>query len=198
VALYLQCNQYGDVSTQFPISRKQFANQLQVAHKTKDGVWVQFAMTRYDYYYPIFMKTLGREDLIDDPRYFPQTAAQVHLEEFYELLDAEVKKHTLAEVETMMKEADLPYAVCQTWQQLLTDQQAWESGTLCKVKFPNGNERTMVRPPVLFAETSFAPYERAPFLGEDTAEVLAKLGYSQDQIHAMIDAGEATGVKRIG
>ena len=97
-----------------------------------------------------------------------------------------------------MKEADLPYAVCQTWNQILVDEQAWASDALAKVTFPNGAERTMVRTPVLFSETGLSSYDRASFLGEDTEAVLAQLGYSKEQVDAMIAAGEATGCKRIG
>ena len=198
IALFLQCNQYGDPSTQYPVSRKKIANPLNVAHKTKDGYWVQFAMPRYDFYYPTFMKALGREALIGDTRFFPQTALQDHLVEFYEMLHDEVLKRSLSEVEVLMKEADLPYAVCQTWNQILVDEQAWASDALAKVTFPNGAERTMVRTPVIFSETGLSSYERASFLGEDTEAVLAQLGYSKEQVDAMIAAGEATGCKRIG
>lgn len=198
IALYLQCNQYGDVSTQYPISRKHIANPLNVAHKTGDDQWIQIAMPRYDFHYPIFMKAIGREDLVADERFYPQTSLQSHLEEFYEILDNEIKARTLDEMVTLMTNADLPYAVCQTWDQLLEDPQAWGSDALAKVTFPNGNERTMVRTPVMFAETDLPPYERGAFLGEHTKEVLANLGYSEAQIEAMLEAGEATDVKRIG
>ncbi len=198
IALYLQSSQYGDPSTQYPVSRKKISNPLNVAHKTKDGYWVQFAMPRYDFYYPTFMKALNRDDLVEDPKFFPQTALQDHLVEFYEVLHDEVYKRTLSEIEVIMKEADLPYAICQTWNQVLEDEQAWASDALTKVTFPNGAERTMVRTPVIFTETSPSPYERASYLGENTEAVLTRLGYSEDQIKAMIEAGEVTGCKRIG
>lgn len=198
IALFLQCSQYGDPSTQYPVSKKKLANPLNVAHKTKDGYWVQFSMPRYDHDYPIFMKALGREDLIGNADFYPQTALQDHLEELYEMFRMEILGRTLEEVERMMKEADLPYAVCQTWGQLLEDRQAWESDALTTVTFPNGAKRTMVRTPVLFAQTELPKYERASFLGEDTEAMLAKLGYSAEQITAMMEAGEAAGCKRIG
>lgn len=198
IALFLQCNQYGDPSTQFPISRKKIANPLNVARKTKDDKWIQIAMPRYDFHYPYFMKALGREDLVEDERFYPQVNLQNNLVEFSDILDAEVAKRTLDEMVELMKNADLPYAVCQTWDQVLVDPQAWGSDALAKVTFPNGNERTMVRTPVMFAETDLPAYERGGFLGEHTKEVLAKLGYSEAQIEAMIAAGEATDVKRIG
>ena len=144
------------------------------------------------------MKVIEREDLIDDERFYPQKNLQSHLEEFYKILDAEIGKYTLEEMCKRMDEADLPYAVCQTWNQILNDPQAWGSDALTKVKFPNGNERTMVRTPVIFTDTDLPEYERGGFLGEDTESVLARLGYSKEQIQAMIEAGEATGCKRIG
>lgn len=41
-------------------------------------------------------------------------------------------------------------------------------------------------------------YERAAFLGEHTRQVLGELGYTTEQIDAMIAAGEVADVKRIG
>lgn len=199
VSLYLQCNQYGDPSTQFPISRKRIANPLNIARRTKDGQWIQIAIPRYDFYYAKFMTdVLDRGDLAEDARFFPQTNLQANLDEFCDILDEGVARFTLEEMIARMNAADLPYAVCQTWNQVLEDPQAWGSEALTKVTFPNGQERTMVRTPVMFAETELPPYERGAFLGEHTKEVLTGLGYSNEQIEAMIAAGEAAGEKRIG
>jgi cinnamoyl-CoA:phenyllactate CoA-transferase len=198
VGLFLSASQYGDSSTKYPVSRKKVANQLQVAHRTKDGHWVQIAMPRYDFYYPKFCPVIDRPDLIGDPRFFPQANLQDHLEEFHAIVDESIGAQELAELEKRMIEADLPYAVCKTWDQLLEDKQAWGSDALAKVRFPNGKERTMVRTPVMFTETDPPPYERGRFLGEDTRQVLSALGYSSGQIDAMIAAGDATDVKRIG
>lgn len=199
VALFLQAAQYGDVSTQFPISRSQIANQLNMTHKTADGRWYQLAMPQYDALYNKFVEqVLMRPDLVNDPRFYPQTNLQNNLKEFYALMVNAIGSMTGAELERRMKAADLPYAACQTWQEVLHDEQAWASSILEKVKFPNGEERAMVRTPVMFAETELPPYERGHFFGEDTREVLASLGYTKEEIAAMFAAGEAVGVKRIG
>ncbi len=199
VALFLQAAQYGDVSTQFPISRAQIANQLNMTHKTADGRWYQLAMPQYDVLYNKFVEqVLMRPDLVNDPRFYPQTNLQNNLKEFYALMVNAIGSMTGAELERRMKAADLPYAACQTWQEVLHDEQAWASSILEKVKFPNGEERAMVRTPVMFAETELPPYERGHFFGEDTREVLASLGYTEEEIAAMFAAGEAADVKRIG
>ena len=97
-----------------------------------------------------------------------------------------------------MKKADLPFAVCQTWDEILNDEQAMASDILTDVVFPNGNTRRMVRTPVMFQDTPLPDYAPAHFLGQDTRQVLAELGYTPEQIEAMIAAGEATDVTRIG
>ncbi len=199
VSLMLQSNQYNDVSTQYPVSRKEIANPFNVAHKTKDGTWVQLSMPRYDFFYNKFVgEVLGREDLVDNEKYYPQVNVQANLREFSTIIDEVIATMTVEELSEKMNAADLPYAVCQTWNELLEDEQAWASDCLAKVKYPNGNERTMVRTPVIFANTDLPPYERAAFLGEHTKAVLAELGYTSEQIEAMIEAGEAADVKRIG
>lgn len=199
IALYVQANQYGDSSTQFPIRRRKIANPLNVAHKTSDGRWFQFAMPRYDALYNKFVgEVLFRADLVDNPKFYPQVNLQANLDEFYALMAGAVAEHDVAYWSAAMKQADLPFAVCQTWDEVLCDEQAWASDILAKVTFPNGSERTMVRPPVLFAETELPPYERGAFLGEHTREVLAQLGYASAEVEAMLAAGEAGDTTRIG
>ena len=199
VALYLQCSQYGDPATQYPIRRSELANQLQLTHKTSDGRWFMLAMPQYDVNYPKFVtEVLHRPDLVDDERYFPQTNLQAHKKEFYDLMASEIAKIDSEELKKRMTESDQPFAVCQTWKEVAEDEQAWASDILAKVTFPNGQERTMVRTPVIFTETELPPYERAHFMGEDTRDVLASLGYTAEQIDAMIAAGSAADLKRIG
>lgn len=199
VSLYLQAAQYGDPSTQFPIPRSRISNPLNMSHKTRDGRWFQLAMPQYDAMYNTFVsQVLGREDLVNDARFYPQTNLQNNLDAFYAILVDEIGRFDAADLSAAMNAADIPYAVCQNWQEVLHDEQAWASDILAEVTFPNGAKRTMVRTPVLFADTALPPYERARFLGEDTRDVLAELGYAAEQIDAMILAGEAGDVKRIG
>lgn len=199
VSLYLSANQYGDPGTQYPISRKQLANQLQVVHKTSDGRWLMFAMPRYDACYNKFVgEVLGRPDLVDNEKFYPQTNLQNHLDEFYDIMVSEIGSKPMAYWVEAMGKADMPVALAQTWNEVLEDKQAWASDILAKVDFPSGNSRTMVRTPVIFTETDLPPYERAHFLGEDTRAVLADAGYTAAEIDAMFEAGEACDVKRIG
>ena len=200
VSLYLIASQYGDASTQYPIRKAELTNPLNSARKTADGRWFMFSLPAYDKLFNRFVKdALGREDLVNDPRFYPQTnLVNGHLDEWDEIFNAEVASHDVQYWIAQMKKADLPYAVCQTWDEILRDEQAYASDILTDVEFPNGMKRTMVRTPVMFQDTELPAYRPAHFLGQDTREVLAQLGYSQERIDAMIAAGEATDTVRIG
>ena len=191
IAIMLQGAQYGMDATRYPMSRKDIANPLTVVHKTKDGRWIQFAAPAYNLMYNRFVTALGREDLVDDPRYFPQANLQNNLHEFYDMLVAQVATKTLDEWCDIFKKADIPYAIAQTWDELLQDEQAWDANCFYKMHYPTGNDRTLVRPPILFQDTPLPEYKRGPYLGEQTEEILASLGYTEAQIQAMMAAGAA-------
>jgi cinnamoyl-CoA:phenyllactate CoA-transferase len=187
----LQASQYGQASTRFPISRKELANPLQVAHKTKDNRWIQFAVPAYDVNYDRFVKAIGREDLVGDSRYYPQSNVAKNLHEFYDLLASRVAERTLDEWTKAFTEADVPFSRAQTWDELLLDEQAWANDYFYKMHYPTGADRTLVRTPVMFTDTPLPEYKRGPYLGEQTEVILARLGYSEDQIKAMVEAGAA-------
>lgn len=191
ISLMLQASQYGAESTQFPMKRSTLANPLVVCHKTKDGRWFQMAMPQYDRHYPIFVKAVGHEELIDDPRFYPQAALQANKQEFYDFLVELIGSKTCEEWCRIFDENDLPYAVAQNWDELLKDEQAWASNIFYEMEYDNGNKRTLVRPPMMFEEIGLPEYKRGPLPGEHTEEILKEYGYSDEQIAAIVEAGGA-------
>lgn len=196
IGILLTSNQYGDQSTQYPISRKELANQLQSIYRTKDGHWMQIALPQYDRFWPEFCKLIGHPEYSEDARYYPQSNAKENLYDIHKIITEAFLSKTAADWKTLLTDADMPFSVCMTWNEILVDEQAWVNDYLTAVKFRNGVTRTMVRTPVTFADTPLPPYESAAYLGEHTKEVLAEIGYSATQISAMLEAGAATGVKR--
>lgn len=189
--IMLQASQYGHSSTQYPVSRKNAPNPLQIAHKTKDGRFVQIAMPMYDAFYERFMKAAGRDDLAVDPKYCTQAAVLNHLPEFYDIMVELFASKDLAEWKLILTQADVPFAVAQLWSEVLTDEQAWASDCLYAMKYPTGNTRTLVRQPVLFTETGLPDYNKSPYVGEQTLEILKSLNYSDTEIDTMLASKDA-------
>ena len=191
VSIMLQASQYGMPATRYPMSRADNANPFNMVHKTSDGRWIQFSGPAYNAMYDRFMQALDLPELVGDARFFPQANLQANLHEFYDILVKQVASKPLAEWCERFKAADIPYAVAQTWDEVLRDEQAWAAHCLYKMSYPNGSERALVRPPVLFQDTPLPEYRRGPYLGEQTETILAELGYTPEQITAMMEAGAA-------
>lgn len=191
ISLVLQASQYGEDCMKYPQKRSNLANPLVVCYKTKDERWLQIAMPQYDRHYPIFMNAVGHPEMADNPKFYPQANLQANKEEFYDWLVALMASKTLKEWTDLMDAADLPYAIAQNWDELLKDEQAWGSDIFYEMTYSNGNKRTMVRPPMMFEEIGLPPYERGPYPGEHTVEVLKEYGYSDEEVKSMIDNGVA-------
>ena len=191
VAVMLQSRQYGKEASNRPKSRKESPSPLVMAYETQDERWIQFAAPDYNAWYNAFVTAVGREDLIGNSRYYPHTNVQTHLEEFYTLVKDTIAQKDCNYWREAFRKADIPYAVGQTWDELLVDEQAWANDCFYKMEYPTGASRTLVRPPVMFMDTPLPEYKRGPYQGEQTEEILARLGYSQEQIKAMMLAGDA-------
>lgn len=187
--IMLQAAQYTDMGHSYPISRKEADNPFNNAYKTMDGRFIQLSMPPFDMFYPKFMPLIGREDLVGNERYTMDSITKNHLHtEFISIIDEAFAKKDAEEWDKILREADIPHSVAQTWEEVLVDPQAWAIHALEKVSYPDG-DRTLVRPPVVLQNVPLAPYDKAPLLGEHSEEILRDYGYTEEQIKTMHDKG---------
>ena len=191
MSLLLTASQYGMPATQYPMDRRLVPNPFMSTFLTKDGRYIQTAVPSYDPFYEKCCKAFGLEEYIGDERYCTQGAQMERAGEFFDILTKKFAEKTLAEWKEILTKADLPFSVAQLWPEVLNDPQAWESGILAKVEYPNGNVRSMPRLPFVFRESGTPDYKRGPLLGQHTKEVLKGLGYSDEEIDAMLAARDA-------
>lgn len=185
-AMLIQASQYGDKygGVKYPMDRRENANPWLPCAKTKDDRFIQVCTPVYDAYYPAVIKAIGREDLLDDPVF--SHLAKLHetgrTSEMYDIYQEAMSKKTAAEWKEILTEADVPFSICQTWDEILQDEQAWAVDCFYKMDYPKG-EKVLVRPPVDMEDTPLPEYKKPGVMGADTAEVLSDLGYSDGQIN---------------
>jgi cinnamoyl-CoA:phenyllactate CoA-transferase len=100
---------------------------------------------------------------------------------------AAMRTMTVEECSERLTKADIPFALAQSWEEILEDKQAWANECFYSMKYDNGNTRTLVRPPVNFAEMGEPDYARGPMIGEQGKDVLKEIGYTDEQINKLID-----------
>ncbi|MCL2408363.1 MAG: CoA transferase [Oscillospiraceae bacterium] len=185
----IQAAQYKGLGQVYPISRKTAENPFNNTYQSKDGRYIQISMPPFDVFYPKFMPLIGREDLVGNERYTMASITKNKLHgEFVQIVSDAFAQKTAEEWSKILTEGDIPFSVCQVWEEVLEDKQAWAAGVFEEVDYPSG-KRTMVRPPVCIEGADKRPYARGPMLAEHSEEILKEIGYTDEQLKEMHEKG---------
>jgi len=158
-------------------------------YECADGAWVYVPSDLDE-----LCDMLGIKELLDDPRADPKVRYTNR-----HFLHAQLKAAFLTQPHEYWveegKRRDIPLVHMAHFADVVEDPQAWANDFLEHVAFPSGN--TDVMPTSHFEMASFTPPKTkpAPVTGADTAKVLARLGYTEKQIEAMLASGAAMAAK---
>ncbi len=152
-----------------------------------DGRWIILNMPELRWWEP-FCRTVERADLLEDPRFGSVRDRFDNMPELIEELDAAFSAHSLAEWGALFDEAGLIWGPAATVAELAADPQAAAIGLFPTVSHPEGDFRT-VAAPIRIAGVDIRPRGPAPAVGADTAAVLERVGYNDDEIAALAAAG---------
>ena len=169
-------------------SRKSNFNPLVNPYRTKDGRWLLLNMLQADLFWPEVCRHLGRDDLVDDPRFAEGAARFEHREECIAILDEEFAKHTLEEWKEKLDTMEGVWAPMQSQLELHDDPQAIANGYLPQLTTPEGVDFALVAAPVQFDETP-AELRTAPEHGQHTEEILLERGMDWERLAALKEDG---------
>jgi crotonobetainyl-CoA:carnitine CoA-transferase CaiB-like acyl-CoA transferase len=170
------------------ISGSGYVNPLVGTYATSDGRHISLVFLEADRYWPDFCRLIGREELVDDPRFVDLAARKEHAEECVELLTAEFASRTFAEWKALLSTIDAPWAPVQAVEELLDDPQVIANGYIDDVDPDGGPPYRLPSVPVQF-DGHGPELRRAPEHGEHTELILQELGYSWDDIGELQAAG---------
>ncbi|MBW2284457.1 MAG: CoA transferase, partial [Deltaproteobacteria bacterium] len=105
-------------------SREDNPNALVGQYQTKDGRWILFCILRPERFTSQFCKAIGREKLLDDPRFESMEAMTENRIALMEILDGVFKEKTLDEWKPLLNEAGLPWSPIQSLLDVVHDPQA--------------------------------------------------------------------------
>ena len=189
----LWCNSSGIAMVQrghtYPKAPEQGTSPFATLYQSKEGDWILISNSAYDTAAPDIFRLAGRPDLAEDPDYVVLENARKHLGEVIQKLSEAFRQMHTADIMEGLRKLDIVNLKVRNPAEVVKDPQAWENGYLKEVALECGETIALPMCPVSFRDAEIADFRLAPHLGADTREILASLGYTQDEIQSMIDRG---------
>jgi crotonobetainyl-CoA:carnitine CoA-transferase CaiB-like acyl-CoA transferase len=168
--------------------RGPLVNPLVGNYRTKDGRHIQLMFLQGDRYWGEFCRVIGRDDLIEDPRFADLAARRANGDACVAELDSVFADRTFVEWKELLAKLDAPWAPVQSVQEVIDDPQVIANGYVGEVSLDDGPAYRLPNVPVQLDEQA-SPLRRAPEHGEHTEALLQELGYDWDAISGMVHDG---------
>jgi crotonobetainyl-CoA:carnitine CoA-transferase CaiB-like acyl-CoA transferase len=156
-------------------------------YECSDGRWLFVHAGRPSHWKGLW-KAIGREEMIDDPRFSTPAARDAHKEELLEIIKAEIRKRPAHEWDRIITDQGGAGGMVYTVEDVINDPQAEANGYFEHYDTPSGPRR-LLAPPLQYSRTPLRPRGPAPDAGQHTDVVLAATGYSAAEIAALRASG---------
>ncbi|MDH5019916.1 CaiB/BaiF CoA transferase family protein [Halobacterium rubrum] len=134
-------------------------------------------------------EALDRPELADDDRFETNADRVEHMDALEAELQAELERRTTDEwMELLVEDAGIPAGPVYSVDEALHNEQTEARGMVTEME-ARGTEIPVVEHPLNFERTETGFESPPPELGEDNREVFAELGYSDEEIDALAEAG---------
>lgn len=159
------------------------------AFRTADG-WINVGAANQANWLRL-VRAIEAPHLAEDPRFIDNAARMRHLKELEAELTRVFETRTTAEWLQILDEAGVPAGPVLTIAEMHDHPQVRARRMVVDVPHTKlGSQRTLGCP-VKFSAAESGPVRGAPLLGEHTREVLAELGYTREEIEALLAEGAA-------
>ena len=140
-----------------------------------------------------FCALLGRQDLVDDPRFAGAHLRRQHLDELLPLIEAITVTQPSRHWVNALQKAGVPCALLQNYGEVFTDPHLLARRAFVDAPHAKLGRVRQLASPMRFARTPLEIERSGPMLGEDTADVLSELGLSQSEIDELSEKGVVAG-----
>ena len=155
--------------------------------ETEDGHVV--IMVIEDHQFQGMCRAVDREDLIDDPRCANIITRIQNIDSLFDELAQEIRKWPTEVLVERARRFGAPVAPANGIDEMMEDPQVRHSGIVLEADHPDAGTMRFLRNPVRFDSTPTSMRRLPPALGEQTDEILAEVGFGEEEIAALRKRG---------
>lgn len=178
--------QYGD---EYPKTRKNAISPVINSYRCKDDKWIFLSILEHERYYNDLCDVIDRPDLKDHIDFSTTTKGKENARELISIIDEGFSKYTQEEMVQKLTEKDIAHERIQHVKEVLEDPQALENNYIYEVENRDKSKTLMAMTPVKFNNIEVNLNNDAPTVGEHNDEILANLGYSEEDIAKLYESG---------
>jgi crotonobetainyl-CoA:carnitine CoA-transferase CaiB-like acyl-CoA transferase len=162
-------------------------------YKTTDGYVCVVPYS--DLHWKRFFQEADRIDLQDDPRFEGIAARTKHIDALYNELAKCLALRSTSDWLAACERLDIPAAPMRRLADLEKDPHLAQTGFFTTIEDPSMGDLVMPSPPLRFNGEK-ASYTLPPRLGQHTFEVLEQAGFTEPDIHKLLESGAAVQIKK--
>ncbi|MGD9529174.1 CaiB/BaiF CoA transferase family protein [Pseudonocardia sp.] len=163
------------------------ASFIDLIYETADGYLT--VSTMRDAEWRVFCTAVGREDMIDDPRFATAAERDLNVDERLEFVQEQLRARSAAQWLEILPAHQVPCAPAMRRRDVIHHPQVLASGILLESEHPAAGPLRQTRTAARFEGTVPDPPRGAPLIGQHNVEVLREVGYSDDEIDALVASG---------
>ncbi len=169
--------------------RRHFGAPMSSTYVCKDGRRFKIMILLPDRYHPRLCRVIGREDLIDDPRFATHEERLENGPALYTILRDAFLTKTLDEWRPILIRELIPWAPEQSFREVYNDPQAQANNFFVPFDHPTHGPMEVVDNPLNLSRTPPTVRLPAPEFSQHTEEILLERGYTWDDIVRLNDEG---------
>lgn len=184
---YVVNTQYGH---QLPEDRYEPWSPFSDYYQCSDGKWIAPFAKMYVKDRPMLAEVFGIPELVTDPdmENVSKMKKTGKIRIVTEKLEKIIAQKDSKEWSAIFEQNDIPYEIIRHIKDIKDDEQAWANGFVETVKYPD-RETVMPVPPIKYSDYEKREFKITGPIGEDTNEVIGKLGYTPEYIDELKNKG---------
>ncbi len=157
-------------------------NFISLHYPGSDHRLLKMSMVNTEKNWRPFCNAIGRNDLVDDSRFCDNQARAANMATLIKTLTDTISQQPIAHWQAKLEEADVPHTAVSNYEEAANDKQKEANGIVIPLDHPEHGPIRTINSPFEVSGADKLPAKAAPKLGEHTAEVLKRFGYSEEEI----------------